>query len=253
LELPEDVLLRAIEEYTREAGVRNFEREIASLVRKSARRIAEGETVTAIAADEVEGMLGPPPFTTQRLETITRPGVAVGMMWTPVGGEIVFVEAALLAGKPGLKLTGQLGEVMRESAEAALSYLRANAERLAIDPELFEKNEIHVHVPSGAMKKDGPSAGLTILVTLASLLSGRPVADDLAMTGEITLRGQVLPVGGVKEKILAAHRAGVRRLLLPSRSEKDLWEVPAEVLDSIEFRFADTADDALGEAIPDSV
>jgi ATP-dependent Lon protease len=253
IEVPDEALLRVIEEYTREAGVRNLEREIAALVRKSARRIAEGETVDAVSADEIGDLLGPPAFTAQRVERIDRPGIGVGMMWTPVGGEIVFVEAALFPGKPGLRLTGQLGEVMQESAEAALSYLRANAERLAIDPELFEKNEIHIHVPSGGMKKDGPSAGVTLLVALASLLTGRPVRDDLAMTGEITLRGQVLPVGGVKEKMLAAHRAGISRLLLPARNRKDLEEVPDDVRAAMEISFADHADDALREAVPGSV
>ncbi len=248
--LGDDVLLRLVEEYTREAGVRNLEREIAALVRKAALRIAEGEAVTELASDEVPKLLGPPSFTPQLAERIERPGVAIGLVWTPVGGELVFVEAALLRGKPGLKLTGQLGEVMQESAEAALSYLRANAEKFAIDSELFEKHEIHIHVPSGAMKKDGPSAGVTLLATLASLLSGHRVRDDLAMTGEITLRGQVLPVGGIKEKILAAHRAGISTLLLPARNEKDLEDVPAEVLEAIEIRFVEQAVDVIREAVP---
>ncbi len=253
VEVPDEVILCLVEEYTREAGVRNMEREIASLVRKAALRVAEGESVPTLTPDTVPALLGPPSFTQQLAEHIERPGVAVGMMWTPVGGEIVFVESALLPGKPGLRLTGQLGEVMQESAEAALSYLRANAEQLAIDPELFEKNEIHVHLPSGAMKKDGPSAGITLLVALASLLASRPVRDDLAMTGEITLRGQVLPVGGIKEKILAAHRAGIASLLLPRRNEKDLEEVPQEVRDAIEIRFVDHALDAIRESVPGCV
>ena len=186
-------------------------------------------------------------------ERIERPGVAIGLVWTPAGGELVFVEAALLRGKAGLKLTGQLGEVMQESAEAALSYLRANAEEFAIDSELFEKHEIHIHVPSGAMKKDGPSAGVTLLAALASLLSGHRVRNDLAMTGEITLRGQVLPVGGIKEKILAAHRAGISTLLLPRRNEKDLEDVPAEVREAIEIRFVEQAIDVIREAVPGCV
>ena len=172
------------------------------------------------------------------------------MTWTPVGGEIVFVESALLLGKPGLRLTGQLGDVMRESAEAALSYLRAHSERLDLDSELFASNEIHVHVPTGAMKKDGPSAGVTLLVALASLLTGQTVADDLAMTGEITLRGQVLPVGGIKEKVLAAHRAGIPRLMLPARNEKDLEDVPEEVREALKIHFVDDAIDALRTALP---
>jgi ATP-dependent Lon protease len=174
-------------------------------------------------------------------------------VWTPVGGDIVFVEAALMEGKPGLRLTGQLGDVMRESAETALSYLQANAESLGIDPALFEKNQIHIHVPSGALKKDGPSAGVTMLVALASLLMDRPVCGDLAMTGEITLRGQVLPVGGIKQKVLAAHRAGIREIILPTRNEKDLEEVPEEVREALRVHLVDHSIDAIREAIPDRV
>jgi ATP-dependent Lon protease len=248
---PEEVLLRIVEEYTREAGVRNMEREIAALVRKSALRIAEGKESEAITVEDLPRLLGPPSFTRQMAERIDRPGVAIGLVWTPVGGDIVFVEAARMEGNPEMHLTGQLGEVMRESAEAALSYVRANAERLGIDPTAFEKHEIHVHVPSGAMRKDGPSAGITILVALASLFTGRRVRDDVAMTGEITLRGQVLPVGGVKEKVLAAHRAGIPRVVLPERSTKDLAEIPDEAREAIEFRPVETCEDVLREALCD--
>lgn len=250
LEVSGAAIQRVIEQYTREAGVRNLERELASLIRKSARRIAEGETVEAVSGEDVEELLGPPRFSSQEKERITRPGIAVGMTWTPVGGELVFIESALLHGKPGLKLTGQLGDVMRESAEAALSYLKANAETFSLDRGLLEKNEIHIHVPSGAMKKDGPSAGVTMLSALASLLTDKPVRDDLAMTGEITLRGQVLPVGGVKEKVLSAHRAGIGHILLPSRNRKDLEEVPVEVLDKLAVEFVDQAKDVLQRAVP---
>jgi ATP-dependent Lon protease len=249
IELTDEVLLDVIEGHTREAGVRNLERQIAALVRKSALRIAEDQPAPEIASDSLPELLGPPPFTREVAEGIHRPGVATGLVWTPAGGDIVFVESAKMEGKPGLHLTGQLGEVMQESAEAALSYLRSNAQALLIDEEIFEKSRIHVHVPAGGMRKDGPSAGITILVALASLLTGRSVRGDMAMTGEITLRGQVLPVGGVKEKVLAAHRAGVKKLILSKRNEKDLEEVPVEVRDAFEFCFVDQSMEAIREAI----
>ncbi|MEE8558253.1 MAG: endopeptidase La, partial [Myxococcota bacterium] len=204
-DVSEPVLRRIVEEYTREAGVRNLEREIAALVRKHALKIAEGSEPNALVVDDLSELLGPPRFTREGTEEINRPGIAIGLVWTPVGGDIIFVESARMKGKPNLHLTGLLGDVMRESAEAALSYVRANSEALGIDPALFEKYEIHIHVPSGGMPKDGPSAGSTILAALASLFSDRLVRDHTALTGEITLRGQVLPVGGIKEKVLAAH------------------------------------------------
>ena len=197
--------------------------------------------------------MGPPAFTQQIAERIDRPGISTGMVWTPVGGEIVFVEAAMLKGKPGLKLTGQLGDVMRESAEAAVSYLRSNASQFGIDPQVFQENEIHIHVPAGAMRKDGPSAGVTILAALTSLLIGEPVRGDLSMTGEITLRGQVLPVGGIKEKILAAHRAGIREVILPRRNGNELEEVPEEVREALSFHFVDQSIEAIRQAVPGSV
>ncbi len=247
--IADEALLRVIEEYTREAGVRNLERQIAALVRKSALRVAEGESAVVIPAAEVPDLLGPRHFTPQLAERIDRPGVSIGLFWTPVGGEIMFVEATMMEGKPELRMTWQLGDVMRESGVAALSWLRANAGELGIDPALFEKHEIHMHVPAGALRKDGPSAGLAITAALASLLLGRPTRSDLAMTGEITLRGQVLPVGGLKEKVLAAHRAGIRRLILPSRNQNDLEEVPQEVMGDLEFRFVEQTVEALSEAI----
>ncbi|MCZ6713026.1 MAG: endopeptidase La, partial [Deltaproteobacteria bacterium] len=249
--ISDDALLRIVEGYTREAGVRNLERNIASLVRKAALKIAEGEKQARVEAEDLSKLLGLPSFTREMAERIDRPGISIGLVWTPVGGDIVFVEAALMEGKPGLRLTGQLGDVMRESAETALSYLQANAESMGIDAALFEKNEIHVHIPSGALKKDGPSAGVTLLVALASLLLDRPVRGDLALTGEITLRGQVLPVGGIKEKVLAAHRAGVREIILPTRNEKDLEEVPEEVREALRVHLVDHSIDAIREAIPD--
>ena len=250
VDIPEPVLTRIIEEYTREAGVRGLERKIAALVRKAVLRIAEGEALSSISTDELPTLLGPPEFSRQFAEQIERPGVSTGLVWTPVGGDIVFVETAMMPGEPRLKLTGQLGDVMRESAEAALSYIRANAALLGIDPKLFEKNEIHIHVPAGGLKKDGPSAGVTILVALVSLLCGRPVRGDLSMTGEITLRGRILPVGGIKEKVLAAHRAGIRELILCTRNRKDLEEVPDEVKEALKFLFVDHSIDAIREAVP---
>jgi ATP-dependent Lon protease len=250
LEIDEPALLRIVDGYTREAGVRSLERQIAALVRKSALRVAEGGLVEPLGAAQVETLLGAPSFTRQLAEEINRPGVSTGLVWTPVGGDLVFVEAALMRGKPGLKLTGQLGDVMRESAETALSYLRGNAGKLGIDPAVFRDNEIHIHFPVGALKKDGPSAGVTVLVALASLFAGRPVRGELSMTGEITLRGQILPVGGVKEKILAAHRAGIREVILPRRNAKDLEEVPEEVRIALNVRLVDESIEAIREAIP---
>ncbi len=249
-ELLDEALQRVVEEYTREAGVRNLERQIAALVRKAALRLAEGAGAQKISAADVEGYLGPPAFSREQAERPERPGIAIGLVWTPMGGDLTFVEAALLEGESRLRLTGQLGDVMRESAEAARSYLRANAARLSIDPELFEKNEIHLHFPAGALRKDGPSAGITILTALASALLGRPVVEGLAMTGELTLRGQVLPVGGIKEKVIAAHRAGIRRVMLPRRNRKDLTEIPEEAGRELEFVFVDEVDDVLRGALP---
>jgi len=248
--LSDDVLLKLVEGYTREAGVRSLERNIASLVRKTALRVAEGAQANAISLDDLPKLLGPAPFSQETAEHIKRPGVATGMVWTPVGGDLVFVESARMEGKPELQLTGQMGDVMRESAEAALSYVRTNAESLGIASDAFEKSKIHVHVPAGGQPKDGPSAGVTMVVSLASLLTGKPVRDDVAMTGEITLRGQVLPVGGIKGKVLAAHRAGIKELILPKRNAKDLEEVPPEVLSSFKVRLVDQASDAVREAIP---
>jgi ATP-dependent Lon protease len=250
VQISEDALLAIVDEYTHEAGVRNLERQIAALVRKSALRLAEGLPADPITVDDLVKLLGPASQTRQLAERIDKSGISTGLVWTPVGGDLVFVEAAMMEGKPALRLTGQLGDVMRESAEAALSYLRANAEKFRVDPSVFERNEFHIHFPSGGMKKEGPSAGVTVLVALTSLLAGVPVRGDLAMTGEITLRGHVLPVGGIKEKVLAAHRAGIREVLLPSRNEKDLEEVPDEVRDAIRFHFVDDVMGVIREAIP---
>src|SRR6267154_1789527 len=221
-----DALRQVIRGYTREAGVRNLEREIASLCRKVARRRAEGnETPIEIAPDVVVEMLGAPKFLDEEMEERTKdPGVAIGLAWTPAGGEVLFIEASKMAGTGSLTLTGQLGDVMKESARAALSWLRTHAKEYGIDPDFFKSAEMHVHVPSGAIPKDGPSAGVTMATAMASQLTGRPVRGDLAMTGEITLSGRVLPVGGIKEKVLAARRVGIREVILPIANAKNVDE-----------------------------
>jgi ATP-dependent Lon protease len=197
----------------------------------------------------VRAALGKRRFYDDVRERIDRPGVATGLVWTPTGGEIIFVEAALTPGKGELKLTGQLGDVMKESAAAALSYLKARAADIGIDPALFDKNDIHVHVPAGAQPKEGPSAGVTVLTAMASILTGRPARDDIAMTGEITLRGRVLPIGGIKEKVLGAHRAGIRRVLLPTRNEADLDDIPTDLRSEMELVLVDSIDQVLREAL----
>src|SRR5881397_1990395 len=221
-----DALRRVIRGYTREAGVRNLEREIGSLCRKAARRRAEGnEMPVEVTPDTVVDMLGAPKFLDEEMEERTKyPGVAIGLAWTPAGGEVLFIEASRMAGTGLLTLTGQLGDVMKESARAALSWLRTHAKEYNIDPEFFKNAEVHVHVPSGAIPKDGPSAGVTMATAMASELTGRPVRGDVAMTGEITLSGRVLPIGGVKEKVLAARRAGIHEVILPKQNAKNINE-----------------------------
>jgi ATP-dependent Lon protease len=249
--LAEDAVRVIIREYTREAGVRNLEREIASVMRRAVADMAVGKRPGRKAVDirRVRAALGKRRFYDDIRERIDRPGVATGLVWTPTGGEIIFVEAALTPGKGELKLTGQLGDVMKESAAAALSYLKARAADIGIDPALFDKNDIHVHVPAGAQPKEGPSAGVTVLTAMASILTGRPARDDIAMTGEITLRGRVLPIGGIKEKVLGAHRAGIRRVLLPTRNEADLDDIPADLRGEMELVLVDSIDQVLREAL----
>jgi ATP-dependent Lon protease len=243
-------LMHVIRHYTREAGLRNLEREIGSLCRKVARGVTEGKTepVTVDPA-KVHELLGPERFFSEIAERTQEPGVAIGLAWTPMGGDIMFIESTKMGGKKGLTLTGHLGEVMKESAQAALSYVRARAERLGIAPDFFEKLDLHIHVPAGAVPKDGPSAGVTIATTLASLLTGRVVRHDIAMTGEITLRGKVLAVGGIKEKVLGARRAGINTILLPKRNEKDLEDIPENVRAEMHFIFVETMDDVLEYAL----
>jgi ATP-dependent Lon protease len=237
--------------YTREAGVRNLEREIAAVARKVARRLAEGQhEPVRITPENLTEYLGRSRFFDEAAERTTRPGVATGLAWTPTGGDVLFVEVTMMPStEDRLVLTGMLGDVMRESAQAAVSYVWSNAEALDIDPTFFEGKTIHVHVPAGAIPKDGPSAGVTIVTALASLAARRPVRSDVAMTGEITLRGKVLPVGGIKEKILAAHRAGIRSVILPRRNERDVEEVPEEVRRQVSFVFVDDAEEVVRQAL----
>ena len=236
--------------YTHEAGVRNLEREIGRVCRKIARAVTEGQTEPVVVnMDKVAELLGPEKYFSEVAERTQDPGVAIGLAWTPNGGDILFIESTRMAGKKGLTLTGHLGEVMKESAQAALSYIRSRADRLGIPADFFENCDLHIHVPAGAIPKDGPSAGITMAVSLASLLTGRPVRSHLAMTGEITLRGRIMPIGGVKEKVLAARRAGVTTVIMPKRNQKDLEDVPANVRAEMQFRFVDTIDEVLDLAL----
>jgi len=238
LQFQDDALRLIIQSYTREAGVRNLEREIASVCRKVAADYARGRTKGQRITPRMLGdALGPEKFYLEAAERIDEPGIATGLAWTPVGGDILFIEASRMSGKGSLKLTGQLGDVMKESAQAALSYIRARSEEFDIEADFADKYDLHIHVPSGSVPKDGPSAGVTLFAALVSLLTSRQILSDVAMTGEITLRGAVLPVGGIKEKVLAAHRAGIRHIILPEKNRKDLDEVPAQVREELKFSF----------------
>jgi ATP-dependent Lon protease len=249
-EIDDDALRAIIRGYTREAGVRNLEREIGQALRHAALRIAEGsETAVHIGVDDLAAILGAPRFENEVAMRTSVPGVATGLAWTPVGGDILFVEATRTPGSGKLILTGQLGDVMRESAQAALSLVKSKAGSLGIDEKLFEKSDIHVHVPAGATPKDGPSAGVAMFVALASLLTGRTVRSDTAMTGEISLRGLVLPVGGIKEKVVAAASAGIKRVMLPARNRRDFDEIPQEARDKLEFVWLDDVDEAVGHVL----
>ncbi len=253
LKITDDAVLRIIREYTREAGLRNLERNIASICRRVARGIVEKQFKTKkVDADDIPEFLGPPKYEYEVAERLNEPGVATGLAWTPSGGDILFIEATKMRGRKGLILTGHLGDVMKESAQAALSYIRSKASKLGIPEDFFEKYDIHVHVPAGAIPKDGPSAGVTIATALLSLLKGIPVRSDVAMTGEITLRGKVLPVGGIKEKVLAARRAGIRHVILPKRNEKDLEDVPENAKKDMTFHFVETLDEVFELALDHS-
>jgi ATP-dependent Lon protease len=243
--LTEKAIAEVISGYTRESGVRQLERQLGKLARKVARRIAAREVErVAVDATEVREILGRPKVHPERAARQDQVGVATGMYYTPVGGDIMFVEASTMRGKGELVLTGQLGDVMKESARAAWTYARSHADSLGIPSESFER-DLHIHVPAGAIPKDGPSAGVTMATALVSALSARPARHDLAMTGEITLSGRVLPIGGVKEKVLGAVRAGIREILLPADNEADLEDLPQEVQDSLVFHFAESLDDVL--------
>jgi ATP-dependent Lon protease len=248
--ISDDALLRIARDYTREAGCRSLEREIGAVLRNVAVRVAEGKASTVrIDAADVTEILGAPRFDNEVAMRVSLPGVATGLAWTPVGGDILFIEATRIPGAGRLILTGQLGDVMKESAQAALSLVKSQSEALGLDPALFEKSDIHVHVPAGAIPKDGPSAGVAIYTALVSLLTNRTVRNDAAMTGEISLRGLVLPVGGIKEKTVAAHRAGIRTVLLPARNRKDLEDIPDSVKREVEFVWLERVDDAVANAI----
>jgi ATP-dependent Lon protease len=269
VQVEEAALRSIIGDYTREAGVRSLERQIGNVLRKVTRRLAEGlrtegqglredgieetnlspQSPVLVTRDFVRTALGRPRFYNEAKERIDQPGVVTGLVWTPVGGDIIFVEAAAVEGNKELRLTGQLGDVMRESAEAALTYVRSRANSLGIDPKFFDTHAIHIHVPGGAVPKDGPSAGITMATALASAATGRLVREDVAMTGEITLRGRVLPIGGIKEKALGAHRAGIRTIVLPRRNVDDLDDLPREVFDELTFVPVDTLDQVLAAAL----
>ncbi len=249
----DDGALRGIiKDYTREAGVRNLEREIAHVCRKVAKSVAEGkQSPISVTETDLHEYLGKPRFFAETSVMIDRPGVVTGLAWTPVGGDILFVEASSMPGNKQLTLTGQLGDVMKESAQAALSYVRSHAEELGITRDFFEKTDIHIHVPAGAIPKDGPSAGVTMTTALVSLLTGRTAKSDLAMTGEITLRGKVMPIGGVKEKVLAARRAGIRTVVLPERNMNDLEDVPEELRKEMTFVPVERIDQVIATALQD--
>ena len=250
IKFSQGALKQIITGYTREAGLRNLEREIANVCRGVASKIATGKAkAVTINLDDIHGYLGPIRFTSETKSRVSTPGVVTGLAWTPTGGELLFIEATAMKGKKGLTLTGQLGDVMKESATAALSFIRSNAKQLKVDEDFFDTHDLHIHVPAGAIPKDGPSAGVTMLTALTSLLTGKTIPKDLAMTGEITLRGQVLPVGGIKEKVLAAHRAGIKEIILPEWNQKDLEDVPAKVKKEIRFHSVDKMRDVLELAL----
>jgi ATP-dependent Lon protease len=250
IEFNDAALQTVISSYTREAGVRNLEREIAAICRGVAKDVARGvKDKVVIVPDNLHRFLGPVKFFPEVAERTSDPGVATGLAWTPTGGDIIFVEVTKMRGEKGLTLTGQLGDVMKESAQAALAYVRSKSKELGIEEDFFAKNDIHIHVPAGAIPKDGPSAGVTMFVALTSLLTNKPVRSDIAMTGEITLRGLVLPVGGIKEKVLAGMRAGIRTIILPKKNEKDLEEIPENIRKQMNFQFIQRMDEAIELAL----
>jgi ATP-dependent Lon protease len=250
VEIGDDVLGDIIRGYTREAGVRGLERQIGQVLRHAAVRIAEGQSgPIRIARDDLLAILGAPRFENEMAMRTSVPGVATGLAWTPVGGDILFIEATRIPGSGRLILTGQLGDVMKESAQAALSIVKNRATALGIDPSRFEKSDIHVHVPAGAIPKDGPSAGVAMFMALVSLMTERTIRSDTAMTGEISLRGLVLPVGGIKEKVVAAHSAGIKRVMLPARNRRDYDDIPEIARKEMEFVWLERVEEAVAAAL----
>ncbi|HEY6050361.1 MAG TPA: S16 family serine protease, partial [Thermoanaerobaculia bacterium] len=251
IEIGDDTILGVITAHTREAGVRNLEREIGSVCRKVARRIVQkkAETPLRVTPDNLREFLGKPKFRNRRKGETSEVGVATGLAWTEAGGEILSIETSLLKGKGNLTLTGSLGDVMQESARAGVSYVRSRAEMYDADPNFHEKFDIHIHVPEGAIPKDGPSAGITMAVSLFSAVTKIPVLKDVAMTGEITLRGKVLPVGGIKDKVLAAYRAGIRTIILCAENDKDLDDLPEEIRSEMEFHLVSNMDEVIKVAL----
>ena len=246
-----NAILALIRRYTREAGVRNLEREIASICRKLARGAVTDPAKSEFAVTEksIPKLLGPYRFRQEQVEQEDQIGMVTGLAWTPVGGELLFIETLLMPGRGKLTVTGKLGDVMQESAQAAMSYVRSRAAHLMIDEQFHRKYDIHIHIPEGAIPKDGPSAGISMCTSLVSALTKRPVYRDLAMTGEITLRGRVLPIGGLKEKLIAAHRGGVKRVIIPKENEKDLKDVPKSISSQMDITFVDHMDEALSHAL----
>jgi ATP-dependent Lon protease len=251
LDIPEATLVSVVRDYTREAGVRNLERELSALFRKAARRYVEGDTsALTVDAAQLVTWQGPAKYHLELAERTDRPGIAIGLAWTEAGGDILFIEATKVPGPRGLKITGSLGNVMKESCETAMSVVRERAVSFGVDSQVFADNEFHVHFPAGAIPKDGPSAGVTLVTAFVSLLTGKPVRNNLAMTGEVTLRGKVLPVGGIKEKVLAARRAGVTDIVMPRLCERDLLDVPVQLREQLTYHFVDTIDEVLALALP---
>jgi ATP-dependent Lon protease len=248
--IEDGTVMSIIKDYTREAGVRNLEREIANVCRKAAKAVAEGKpTPITVQSKDIHEYLGNPKYFAETAVMIDRPGVVTGLAWTPTGGDILFIEATMMPGNKQLTLTGQLGDVMKESAQAALSYVRSQTEMFGINKDFFEKTDIHIHVPAGAIPKDGPSAGVTMTTAIVSLLTGRVANHDVAMTGEITLRGKVMPIGGVKEKVLAAKRAGIKTVILPEKNKNDLEDVPEDLRKEMNFIFTDTIEQVIKAAL----
>jgi ATP-dependent Lon protease len=254
LTIGDDALSALVASYTREAGVRNLERNIASICRAAATQIARGDRKKrAIRRKDLAKILGPTQFESELALRSGIPGVATGLAYTPVGGELLFIESASMPGKGLLQLTGQIGDVMKESAQAAFSVVKANAKRLKIDEKQFGKFDYHIHVPAGAVPKDGPSAGVAMFTSLVSLLLHKPTRPDVAMTGEITLRGLVLPIGGLKEKLLAAKEAGIKRVILPARNKKDIADIRPETIKGLNLAFVENTDDVLKTALDTAI